>query len=176
MSSEWIVLVCFMKHVVTITVKKVYVQVIRSTARRYFRGRQHGPARKCIHPKNKPTKNARNHGNVTKRTSELHERAKIPRKDSNAICSLVECRKGFNFCWTSKANVEPKLAQQKIDVWEARIRGAYVHAFQTNGQIGHTCLGPPKLRWPRGPRSLNPSLLTGSLFSGPLSAPPQKRI
>jgi len=32
------------------------VQVIRSTARRYFRGRQHGPAWKSLYPKNKPTK------------------------------------------------------------------------------------------------------------------------
>jgi len=62
--------------VVTITIKKrVYVQVIRSTVRRCFRGRQHGPAWKCVYPKNKPTKNAWNHGNSTKRTSELHERA-----------------------------------------------------------------------------------------------------
>jgi len=30
--------------------KGVYVQVIRSTARRYFRGRQHGPVRKCLCP------------------------------------------------------------------------------------------------------------------------------
>ena len=36
--------------------KRVYVQVIRSTARRYFRERQHGPAWKCLYPKNKPTK------------------------------------------------------------------------------------------------------------------------
>jgi len=33
--------------------KKVYVQVIRSTVRRYFRGRQHGPAWKCLYLKNK---------------------------------------------------------------------------------------------------------------------------
>ena len=38
------------------------------------------------------------------------------------------------------------------------MRGAYVHAFQTNGQIGHTCLGPRKLRWPKAPRPINPSL------------------
>jgi len=38
------------------------------------------------------------------------------------------------------------------------IRGTYFHAFQTNGQIGHTCVGPQKLGWPRSPRSLNPSL------------------
>jgi len=25
----------------------------------------------------------------------------IPRKDRNAICPLEECRKGFNFKWTS---------------------------------------------------------------------------
>jgi len=42
--------------------KGVYVQVFRSTTRRYFRGRQHGPAWRCTYPKNKPTKNARNHG------------------------------------------------------------------------------------------------------------------
>ena len=36
---------------------------------------------------------------------------------------------------------------------------AYFHAFQANGLIGHTCLGTPKLRWRRGPRSLNPSLI-----------------
>ena len=41
------------------------------------------------------------------------------------------------------------------------IRGAYFHAFQTNSQIVHTCLGPPKLRWPRAPRSLNPFLPLG---------------
>ena len=35
----------FTKYVVTIAIKKgVYVKVIRSTARRYFRGRQRGPA------------------------------------------------------------------------------------------------------------------------------------
>jgi len=55
--------------------KGLYVQVIRSTVRRCFRGRQHGPAWKCIHPKNKATKNSRNHGNSTKRTSQLHETA-----------------------------------------------------------------------------------------------------
>jgi len=42
--------------------KGVYVLVIRSTAKRYFRGREHGPALQCIYPKNKPTKNAWNHG------------------------------------------------------------------------------------------------------------------
>jgi len=53
------------KTFVIITLKNgAYVQIIRSTARRYFRGRQHGPAWKCIYPKNKPNKNARNHGNV----------------------------------------------------------------------------------------------------------------
>jgi len=41
--------------------KGVYVEVIRSTVRRYFRGRQHSPAWKCLYPKNKSTKNASNH-------------------------------------------------------------------------------------------------------------------
>jgi len=44
--------------------KGVYVQLIRWTTRRYFRGRQHGPAWKCMYPKNKPTKNARIPGNL----------------------------------------------------------------------------------------------------------------
>jgi len=56
--------------------KGVYVHVIRSTARRYFRGLQHCPAWTCIPTSEKQTyKNARNHGNFTKRNSELHERA-----------------------------------------------------------------------------------------------------
>jgi len=38
--------------------KGVYVQLIRSTTRQYFRRRQRGPAWKCLYPKNKPTKNA----------------------------------------------------------------------------------------------------------------------
>ena len=59
-----------------------YVQVMRSTSRRYFRGRQYGPAWKCLYPKNKPAKNARNGGNWTKRTSERHERALISKKRS----------------------------------------------------------------------------------------------
>ena len=47
------------------------------------------------------------------------------------------------------------------------IRGAYFHAFQKIGQIGHTCVGPQKLRWPRPPRFLNPSLtlVTGVPYS-----------
>jgi len=49
----------------SVTIKKgVYVQVIKSTARRYFWGRQHGHAWKCMYPNNKPTKNARNQGNL----------------------------------------------------------------------------------------------------------------
>jgi len=38
------------------------------------------------------------------------------------------------------------------------MKGAYFHAFQTNSQIGHTCVGSQTLRWPRAPGSLNPSL------------------
>jgi len=44
--------------------KGSYVQIIKSTARRYFRGQQHGPVWKCLYPKNKPSKNARYHGNL----------------------------------------------------------------------------------------------------------------
>ena len=62
--------------------KGVYVQVVRSTAKQYFRERQHGPALKCIYPKNKPTENARTHGYLPKRASELHERAINSKKRS----------------------------------------------------------------------------------------------
>ena len=55
--------------------------------------------------------------------------------------------------------MEPNSAQKKIDFEGAlHTRGAYFHAFHTNGQIDHTYVGPQKLRWPRAPRSLNPSL------------------
>ena len=92
----------------------------------------------------------RNHGNLTKGTSELHERALIPRKDGIAICCWEECRKGFNFCWRSKTIVEPKLAPQKIHIWGVlHLRGAYFHTFKTSDQVGHTCVGSQKLRWPR---------------------------
>ena len=60
--------------------KGVYVKVIGATAKRYFRVRQNGPAWKCIYRKSKPTKHTRNHENLTKRTSELQERAIIPNK------------------------------------------------------------------------------------------------
>jgi len=36
--------------------KGVYVQLIKSAIRRYFRGWQHGPTWKCLYPKNKPEK------------------------------------------------------------------------------------------------------------------------
>jgi len=119
---------------------------------------------KILYPKNKPTKNDRNRGNSTKRTSEPHERAINSKKKSQCHLFFRCCRKGFNFCWRSKAIVEPKLAPQKIDFEEAlHTRGACFHAFHTNGQIGHTCVGPrpQKLRWPRAPRFLNPSLVVG---------------
>jgi len=40
------------------------------------------------------------------------------------------------------------------------MRGAHIDPFKTNGQIGHTCAEPQKLRWPRSPRCLIPSLPT----------------
>jgi len=120
------------------------------------------PAWKCIHPKHEPATNAGYHGNLTKATSEPLERIKNSRKDRTAICSLEECRKGFiNLCWRSQAIVEPKSAQQKIYFWRGTTyKRAYFYAFQTNGQIGNTYVGPQKLRWPRAPRFLNLSLST----------------
>jgi len=47
-STEWIVLVYYIKYVVYYN-KRFYAQLIRSTTRRYFRGRQKGPAWKCIY-------------------------------------------------------------------------------------------------------------------------------
>jgi len=83
MSTESIVLVWSIKYVITTS----FVQLIRSTTRRHFRGRKHGPAWKCIYPKRKPIKkNSRNHGNLTKRTSELHERA-------------INCKKRSHWLW-----------------------------------------------------------------------------
>ena len=86
-STEWIVLVWLKIRGYYYYKKGVYVQVIRSTPRRYFRERQHGPAWKSLCPKNKPPKNARNHGNLTKRTSQLHERAINSKKTS--LCHLL---------------------------------------------------------------------------------------
>jgi len=99
----------------------VYVQLIISTTRRYFRERQHGPTWKCMHPKNKPTKHARNHGNLMKRISKLHERAINSKKRSHCYLFLRKCRKVFNFCWRSKAIVEPQSAPQKTNFWGGTI-------------------------------------------------------
>jgi len=94
--------------------KRVYVQIIITIDRRYFRWRQHGPARKCIYPKNKPTKNARNNGNLTKRTSELHETA-INSKKKIAMLCVLEKNVGKTLIsvedLSSKAIVEPKPGQ-----------------------------------------------------------------
>jgi len=97
--------------------KGVYLQIIRSTARQHFRVLQHGPALKCIYPKNKPDKNARNHENLTKRASELRERAINSKKRLQCHLFLEESKKGFSFCWRFNAIVEPKSAQRKIDFW-----------------------------------------------------------
>jgi len=53
-STEWIVAVCSINWLCGYYKNGVYMQLIRSTIRRCFRGRQHGPAGKCIYPKNKP--------------------------------------------------------------------------------------------------------------------------
>jgi len=53
-STEWIVVVCSINWLCGYYKNGVYMQLIRSTIRRCLRGRQHGPAGKCICPKNKP--------------------------------------------------------------------------------------------------------------------------
>jgi len=55
----------------------------------------------------------------------------------------------------SAEDVRKSSAPQPIDF--EGVRGGkyfdlYFHAFHTNGQIGHTCVGPQKLRWPIEPR------------------------
>jgi len=48
-----------------------------------------------------------------------------------------------------------------IRPWAQHIRGTCFHAFKTSNQIGYTrytCVGRQKVRWPRTPPPLNPSL------------------
>jgi len=71
-STEWIVLVWSMKYVVTITKVFTYTNHIGNWT---IFSRVATRSRIKIYPKNKPAKNARNNGNLTRRTSELHERA-----------------------------------------------------------------------------------------------------
>ena len=87
---HWMDCACLVHKICGDYNKRIYVQLIRSTTRGYFWGRQHGPAWKCIYQKNKPTKNAWNLGNLTKRTSELHERAVNSKKRSH--CHLSQRR------------------------------------------------------------------------------------
>ena len=63
--------------------KGVYIRLIRSTTRRYCWERKIGSAWKCIYPKNKAAKNARNLGNLTKGNSELHKWAINSKKTSH---------------------------------------------------------------------------------------------
>jgi len=67
--------------------------------------------------------------------------------------------KPFGLDSWSKATVESKSAPQKIKFWGRTTRkSGNFHAVKTSDQIGHTCVWPQKLRWPRAPRSLNPSM------------------
>jgi len=72
----------------------------------------------------------------------------------------------LGFCWRSKTIVEPKSAQPKIDFsgGTTHKRGTFTLLRQT-AKIGHTCMGPQKLRGPRAPRSLNPSLVISNLVA-----------
>jgi len=93
--------------------KEVYVQVIRSIAARYFRGRQHGPAWKCIYPKNKPTINARNHGNLTKRTSELHEIAINSKKRLQCYLFFRRMKERLSFLLKIQGNCRTNVGTTK---------------------------------------------------------------
>jgi len=77
-----------------------------------------------------PAKIARNDRNLTKRTSELHERAVNSKKRSHCHLFLRRIRKGFNFCWRTKTIVEPKSALKKTDFWgRCRILPAFCRLF-----------------------------------------------
>ena len=94
---HWMKCSCLVHKIYGYYNKDVYVQLVRSTTKQYFRERQHGPAWKCIYPKNDPSKNARNHGNLTKRTSEseLHERD-INFQEKIALPFVVEKNVGLS--------------------------------------------------------------------------------
>jgi len=51
--------------------------------------------------------------------------------------------------------------QHKRYIFEGalRIGGTCFHAYKTSDQIGHTCMGPQKPKWPGAPHFLNPSLI-----------------
>ena len=111
MSSEWIVLVCSIKYAVTIT--KVFTY---SSSDRQLKDISEGD-------------NTVLHENVyiwkiyLQKMLEITEiqwrellnytKAINSKNWSHAICSREECRKG----WRSKADVEPKSAPQKIELW-----------------------------------------------------------
>ena len=82
-------------------------------------------------------------------------------KRSNSNILLNKPYKSFVYTVYLHSRITLNLMRrQKIDFEGAlQTTGAYFHAFHTSGQIGHTCVRPQKLRWPRAPCSLNPSLL-----------------
>jgi len=55
--------------------KGVYIQLIRSTTRWHFQERQHTHAWRCTCPENKPTKYAKNHKKLTKKTFEIAQKS-----------------------------------------------------------------------------------------------------
>ena len=73
---------------------------------------------KNIYPKIKPDKNARNTGNLTKKTSELHERGIHSKKKSHCHLFLRRIQERPNSCWKTRAIVEPKSALQTIYIWQ----------------------------------------------------------
>ena len=91
-----------------------------------------------------------------KRTSELYERAINSKKRSHCHLFQRRMQERLQLLLKILGSRITKVGTTK-DIF-LHIRGAYLHAFQTFGQIGHTCVGRQKLRWPRAPRSLNPSL------------------
>jgi len=84
---------------------------------------------KRTYPKNKPTKNGKNHGNLTKRTSELHEKAINSRKKI-ALTFVLKKNVGKSLMSEdlSKAIAEPGLHHKRYILERApRIRAA--HSF-----------------------------------------------
>ena len=134
-------------------------------------------------------KNAKNHGNdedfwATRKSYKFQDKTELPfdvkknvGKSSNSVNELRQSKN------QSRHN--------KITFWGAlHVTGAYVHVFKTSDQIGHTCLEPQKLRFPKDPCSLIPSLFkihgpyytnfekcadVQTYFSWSLFVPPKKR-
>ena len=139
--------------------KEVYLQLIRSTTRRYFSGRQLGPVSKCIYPKNNLQKTLEsrkfNEENfcTTRKSYKFHENIALlfvlETNVGKALISVEDLRQSKN---QSRHN------KRYIFEGSLPIRGTYFHAFKKKRPNRLHLVRAQKLWWSRAPRSLNPSL------------------